>query len=73
MYEEWQNKFERFASAGATILDKIMRTYCKFSTKSDILRHTESSMEVQKLFEMEKQLEDWALGCHPTRNGHVTC
>ena len=30
------------------------------------------SLEMTRLLKIEKWLEDWPLGCHPARNGHVT-
>ena len=59
----------------STIMVKNYETNGKFRTKSvfqAIRGVLIFSLEVRRLLNTEAQLEDWALGCHPARNDHVT-
>ena len=55
---------------------KIFRPIAsRFTRKNDISSHMESlnfQSGNDELLKIEKWLEDWPLGCHPARNGHVT-
>ena len=55
----------------ATIVDKNIGTNDKFYRKVAFLMYTEI-FKAKKQLRNQNHTEDWALGCHPRDNGHVT-
>ena len=54
---------------------QIMRKNDKFYRKVAFLTYTKVlnlGLKAEKPLQNENHTEDWALGCHPRDNGHVT-
>ena len=57
----------------STIIHKNNGTNGKFCAKVAFPRYTESvKIKAEKQLQNENHTEDWALGSHPSSNGHVT-